>query len=60
MSQEYYLMEMISEATEMGLKDRLFELTKNSFRQNPEVPYSEHIRKNLENIKKEYENDTNS
>lgn len=53
-------MEMISEATEMGLKDRLFELTKNSFRQNPEVPYSEHIRKNLENIKKEYENDTNS
>ena len=58
MSQEYYLMEMISEATEMGLKDRLFEVTKTTVRQNPEVPYSEHIRKNLEKIKKENQHDT--
>ena len=51
-------MEMINEATEMGLKDRLFEVTKTTVRQNPEVPYSEHIRKNLEKIKKENQKDT--
>ena len=60
MSQEYYLMEMINEAEEMGLKDKLFRMTQTTVRQNPEVPYSEHIRKNLENIKKEYKNDTNT
>lgn len=58
MSQEFYLMEMINEATELGLKDRLFEVTKTTVRQNPEVPYYEHIRKNLEKIKKENQNDT--
>lgn len=60
MSQEYYLMEMINEAEEMGLKDKLFRVTQTTVIQNPEVPYSEHIRKNLENIKKEYKNDTNT
>jgi hypothetical protein len=58
MSQEDYLIEMINEATEMGWKDRLFHLTRSTVRQNPEIPYSEHIRKNLDKIKKENENDT--
>jgi len=58
MSQEDYLIEMINEATEMGWKDRLFYLTRSTVRQNPEIPYSEHIRKNLDKIKKENENDT--
>jgi hypothetical protein len=58
MSQEDYLIEMINEATDMGWKDRLFNLTTVTVRQNPEIPYSEHIRKNLEKIKKENENDT--
>jgi hypothetical protein len=49
---------MINEATEMGWKDRLFHLTRSTVRQNPEIPYSEHIRKNLDKIKKENENDT--
>ena len=57
MSQEDYLIEMINEATEMGWKDRLFNLTTTTVRQNPEIPYSEHIRKKLDKIKKDNEHD---
>jgi len=59
MSQEDYLIEMIDEAINMGIKDKLFEVTQTTVRQNPEIPYSEHIRINLEKIKKENKNDTN-
>ena len=57
MSQEFYLIEMINEAEKLGLKEKLFEVTKTTFRQNPYVPYFEHIQKNFETIKKEQKND---